>query len=140
MEKTKLTVTATVNAPVATVWHAWNAEDAITQWNSPSPDWHSPRATIDLRDGGRFSIRMEAKDGSMGFDFSGTYDKVIEHESIEYTMDDDRKCWITFTPQGEATYIHQVFEAESQNPPEFQQAGWQAILNSFKHHMEKNSL
>ena len=135
-EKTVLTVLSTINASVDKVWESWNNPEDITNWCSPSPDWHTPTATNDLREGGRFSSRMEAKDGSMGFDFGGTYTTVKKNESIEYTIDDDRKVKITFTPDGDTTKVTEQFEAESINPIEMQQGGWQAILDSFKKYTE----
>jgi uncharacterized protein YndB with AHSA1/START domain len=135
-EKTVLTVQTTVNAPIEKVWESWNNPEDITNWCSASPDWHTPTATNDLREGGRFSSRMEAKDGSMGFDFGGQYTTVKKNETIEYTMDDDRKVKITFTPDGDTTKVTEQFEAESMNPIEMQQGGWQAILDNFKKYTE----
>jgi uncharacterized protein YndB with AHSA1/START domain len=135
-EKTVLTVQSTVNAPIEKVWESWNNPEDITNWCSASPDWHTPTATNDLREGGRFSSRMEAKDGSMGFDFGGQYTTVKKNETIEYTMDDDRKVKITFTPDGDTTKVTEQFEAESMNPIEMQQGGWQAILDNFKKYTE----
>jgi uncharacterized protein YndB with AHSA1/START domain len=135
-EKTVLTVQSTINGPIEKVWESWNNPEDITNWCSPSPDWHTPTATNDLREGGRFSSRMEAKDGSMGFDFGGKYTTVKKNESIEYTIDDDRKVKITFTPDGDTTKVVEQFEAESINPIEMQQGGWQAILDNFKKYTE----
>lgn len=134
--KPVLTIQSTVNAPVAKVWELWGKPEHITKWATASDDWHTPTAENDLRAGGKFSSRMEAKDGSMGFDFGGTYDEVRDHEFIAYTMGDGRKSDITFTPQGNSTVILQNFEAEDQNPLEMQQGGWQAILNNFKKYAE----
>lgn len=134
----KIRIQATVNAPVEKVWEFWAAPEHITKWNSPSPDWHTPRAENDLRAGGKFLSRMEAKDGSYGFDFGGVYDEVIQYKRIAYTMGDGRQAVIDFTPQGNSTGIVIVFDAESQNPAEYQQAGWQAILDSFKKYTEEN--
>lgn len=136
--KTVLTVTATVNAPVSKVWNYWNQPEHITQWCSPSPEWHTPRAESDLRAGGKFLSRMEAKDGSMGFDFAGVFDVVTPHEYIEYTIGDGRKVKIHFTAEGDSTLVEESFEAEDQNPIEMQQGGWQAILDSFKKYTEEN--
>lgn len=139
METAKqITIQASVKAPVEKVWNLWSAPEHITKWNSPSPDWHTPRAENDLRVGGRFVSRMEAKDGSFGFDFGGVYDEVIKHERIAYTMDDNRTAVIDFTPAGDQTDIVITFDAENENPVEFQQAGWQAILDSFKQYAETN--
>ncbi|AEA45825.1 SRPBCC family protein [Fluviicola taffensis] len=138
MEKIKITVENNVNAPLEKVWEYWNAPEHITQWNSASPDWHTPRSENDLRAGGKFTSRMEAKDGSFGFDFGGTYDEVIPHEKISYTMDDGRKTEITFIQEGSETKVIETFEAETQNPVEMQQGGWQAILDNFKKYVETN--
>src|SRR3954462_14412900 len=100
-----ITVAATVNAPVEKVWNFWNAPEHITKWCSASPDWHTPRAENDLRTGGRFLSRMEAKDGSMGFDFGGVYENVKPNELIEYTMDDSRKVRVDFTANGNDTKV-----------------------------------
>jgi len=136
--KTVLTVTAPVNAPVEKVWTYWNQPEHITKWCSPSPEWHTPRAESDLRAGGKFLSRMEARDGSMGFDFAGEYDVVTPNEYIEYTIGDGRKVKIHFTAEGDSTLVEESFEAEDQNPIEMQQAGWQAILDSFKKYTENN--
>ncbi|WP_341900902.1 SRPBCC family protein [Fluviicola taffensis] len=138
MEKTKITVKSSVNAPLAKVWDYWNAPEHITKWNSASPDWHTPKSENDLRVGGRFTARMEAKDGSFGFDFGGTYDEVVPHEKISYTMDDGRKTDITFVSEGNETKVIETFEAEDTNPIEMQQGGWQAILDNFKKYTETN--
>jgi uncharacterized protein YndB with AHSA1/START domain len=136
--KTVLTVTASVNAPVEKVWAYWNQPEHITKWCSPSPEWHTPRAESDLRAGGKFLSRMEARDGSMGFDFAGEYDVVTPNEYIEYTIGDGRKVKIHFTAEGDSTLVEESFEAEDQNPIEMQQAGWQAILDNFKKYTEEN--
>ncbi len=133
-----VTIEATVNAPVDKVWTFWTEPKHITQWNAASDDWHSPRADNDLKVGGRFNIRMEAKDGSFGFDFEGIYDTVIPNKQIAYTMSDGRKVDTTFTANGNATKIVTVFDAESENPVEMQREGWQAILNNFKKYTESN--
>lgn len=130
-EKKILTIQGTVDAPVEKVWEYWNNPQHVTQWNCASPDWHSPRATNDLREGGQFNYRMEAKDGSFGFDFGGVYDVVRKNEYIEYTMGDGRKVDVTFTQDGAETRIVENFEAESTNPLEMQQGGWQSILDNF---------
>lgn len=135
-KQAKVTVETIVQAPVAKVWSYWTEPDHITKWNQPSEDWHAPRAVNDLRAGGEFLTRMEAKDGSMGFDFAGTYDEVKLHETIAYTLGDGRQVEITFARQGEATKVVEVFDPESQNPVEFQKAGWQAIMDSFKRYTE----
>lgn len=138
MEKTKITVKSSVKAPISKVWEYWNAPEHITKWNSASPDWHTPKSENDLQVGGRFTARMEAKDGSFGFDFGGTYDEVIPHEKISYTMDDGRKTDISFITNGTETQVIEIFEAEDTNPIEMQQGGWQAILDNFKKYTETN--
>lgn len=138
METKKVTVQSSINAPIEKVWNYWNAPEHITKWNAASPDWHTLKSENDLRVGGRFTSRMEAKDGSFGFDFGGTYDEVVEHQSIRYTMDDGRQTDITFTSDGNGTKVVETFDAESQNPVEMQQAGWQAILDNFKKYTEEN--
>ncbi|REE78644.1 uncharacterized protein YndB with AHSA1/START domain [Paenibacillus taihuensis] len=132
----KVTVETVIQAPVAKVWSYWTEPDHITKWNQPSEDWHSPRAENDLRVGGAFVTRMEAKDGSMGFDFGGIYDDVKLHEAISYTMGDGRKVDIAFVAQGDTTKVVEIFDPENTHPVEFQQAGWQAIMDSFKRYVE----
>lgn len=137
-DKTLITVQTTVNAPVEKVWDYWNAPEHITQWCSATPEWHTPSASNDLRVGGQFSSRMEARDGSMGFDFGGVYDTVDALSKIAYTMGDGRKVEIQFHSQGAngPTEIVESFEAEDQNPVEMQRGGWQAILDNFKTYVE----
>lgn len=135
-QKTVLTVETTVNAPIEKVWQYWTSPEHITKWCSPSEDWHTPTAENDLRTGGKFSSRMEAKDGSMGFDFAGVYDEVRPNEYIEYTIGDGRKVDINFSSHGNQTKVVENFEAESINPIEMQQGGWQAIIDNFKKYTE----
>jgi len=135
---TKVTVQAVIQAPVEKVWSCWTEPQHITKWNQASEDWHAPRAENDLRAGGKFTTRMEAKDGSMGFDFGGVYDEVRTHEWISYTMDDGRRVEISFSGQGGETKVVETFDAESTHPVEFQQAGWQAILDNFKKYTEQS--
>lgn len=137
-KKTIITVEATVKAPVEKVWKFWSSPEHITQWNNASDDWHTPYAENDLRVGGKFTSRMEAKDGSFGFDFWGIYDVVVTNERIEYTLGDDRKVKIVFTDQGNATQVTESFEAENENSVELQQSGWQAILDNFRKYTESN--
>ncbi|CAM4294487.1 SRPBCC family protein [Paenibacillus tarimensis] len=134
---TKVTVEAVVQAPVEKVWRYWTEPEHIMKWNQASEDWHVPNAENDLRVGGKFLTRMEAKNGSMGFDFSGVYDVVEQHERISYTMGDGRTVDITFVNQGDATKVVETFDAESTNPVEFQKAGWQAIMDNFKRYTEE---
>ncbi|KWR88490.1 SRPBCC family protein [Cupriavidus sp. IDO] len=131
----KINVEVTVAAPIEKVWRAYTTPEDIKQWNAASDDWHTTAATVDLRAGGAFSSRMEAKDGSMGFDFAGTYTKIVENKLIEYAFG-DRSAQVEFsdTPQGVAVRVS--FDAESEYPVEQQQQGWQSILNNFKKHVE----
>lgn len=138
-EKINITVEATVNAPVEKVWKFWTSPEHIIKWNSPSEDWHTPKAENDLRVGGSFTSRMEAKDGSFGFDFGGVYDTVKPNELIAYTLGDGRKVEIQFTDNGDSTTVAESFDTESENPVEMQRGGWQAILNSFKTYTETNA-
>ncbi len=137
-KKTKITIEAIVKATVETVWKLWTTPEDIIKWNSASDDWHTPRAENDLRAGGKFVSRMEAIDGSMGFDFSGVYDDVIPNKRIVYTLDDGRKVDIIFKSNGKKTHITQTFEAENENPVEMQRDGWQAIMNNFKKYAEEH--
>jgi uncharacterized protein YndB with AHSA1/START domain len=134
--KTVITVSAKVNAPVQKVWDYWTKPEHITKWNAASPDWHTPRATNDLRTGGQFSCRMEARDGSMGFDFGGTYTEVRDQSYIEYNMGDGRNVKVNFTPSNGSTEVVESFEAEQTNSIEMQKTGWQAILDNFKNYTE----
>jgi uncharacterized protein YndB with AHSA1/START domain len=136
--KTSITVEATVNASVQKVWNFWNAPEHITQWCAAIDTWHAPKADNDLRVGGSFATRMEAKDGSFGFDFGGIYDEVVPNKLISYTMSDGRKVKITFSGNGDQTTVTETFDAENENPVEMQREGWQAILNNFKKYAESN--
>ena len=118
------------------MWEYWSKPEHITKWNSASDDWHTPRAENDLRVGGKFTARMEAKDGSFGFDFGGIYDAVRENEYIEYTLGDGRKVKVHFKDQGDSTKVTESFDAESTNSVELQRGGWQAILDNFKKYVE----
>jgi len=138
MEKTVVHIEAEVNAPLQKVWDDYNSPQAITKWNQASADWYCPSSTVDLRTGGRFQNRMEAKNGSFGFDFEGEYLEVLPLQKIVYRMDDDRKVWINFIEEGDNTRLKIDFEAEDMNPVELQKEGWQAILNSFKNYTENN--
>lgn len=135
-KKTTITVAATVNAPVEKVWQYWTAPQHITQWNNASNDWHTPKATNDLRKDGTFNYRMEAKDNSFGFDFEGRYTDIKTNELIEYVISDGRKVQILFEALNDETHITETFEAEEVHPVELQQDGWQAILNNFKRYTE----
>ncbi|MGX6445129.1 SRPBCC family protein [Neobacillus sp. K501] len=136
----KIKVQTTVQAPVETVWEYWTEPTHIKKWNNASDDWHTPIAENDLRVGGKFLSRMEAKDGSFGFDFGGIYDEVKLHEVIAYTMEDGRQVNITFKGNNNETEVIETFDAETSNPIEFQQQGWQAILDNFKKYAEQTTL
>jgi uncharacterized protein YndB with AHSA1/START domain len=133
---TKITVETTVNAPVEKVWKMWTSPEHIKGWNNASDDWTCPSASNDLRPGGKFNYRMEAKDGSFGFDFGGIFDELTENKFMSYTIGDGRKVQVTFTPDGNSTKVSETFEAEGVNPVEMQRGGWQNILDSFKKYTE----
>lgn len=134
--KTKITIETTVNVPVKRAWELWTMPEHITQWSFASDDWRCPSAQNDLKAGGRFSSRMEAKDGSMGFDFGGQHDKVTLHQQIDSTMEDGRQMSVVFSGDGNKTHVVEVFEAEETNSIELQRGGWQEILNNFKKYAE----
>lgn len=136
--KTVVTIESSIQAPVEKVWEFWTKPEHITKWNHASDDWHSPFAENDLRVGGKFSARMEAKDGSFGFEFGGIYDDVRNNEYIEYTLGDGRKVTVNFSKQDSGTKVVESFEAENQHPVDFQKGGWQAILDNFKKYTENN--
>jgi uncharacterized protein YndB with AHSA1/START domain len=136
---TTITIETTISAPIEKVWKMWSAPEHITKWATGSPDWHTPYAENDLRVGGKFLSRMSAKDGSASFDFVGTYDEVKTNSVIAYTIADGRKVKATFASNGKTVKIVQTFEAETENTPELQRAGWQMILDNFKKHVESNS-
>ena len=131
----KITVETIVNAAIEDVWRAWTTPDDITQWNTASEDWHTTRASVDLRVGGSFSSRMEAKDGSMGFDFAGTYTKIVTNELIESSFG-DRALRVEFSEGAGGVTVRETFDAESTHSVEQQRQGWQAILNNFARHVE----
>lgn len=132
----RITASTHVHKPVAHVWRIWTDPAHIVQWNAASDDWHCPKASNDLRTGGKFSSTMAARDGSFCFDFEGMYDDVQPHKRIAYTMSDGRTCEIRFTGKDGGTEVVEIFDAEAQNPVEMQRAGWQAILDRFKAHAE----
>ncbi len=136
MNKTTITVETTVNQPIAQVWERWTQPEHITHWNFASDDWHCPAAVNNVQPGERFSWRMEARDGSVGFDFSGVYDQVQPHKQIVYTMDDGRQATIDFTDLGDRTKVTETFEAEGTHSIELQRSGWQAILDNFRKYAE----
>ena len=131
----KVTVQTLVKAPLAAVWSAYTTPSDIKQWNAASDDWHTTQSTVDLRVGGAFTSRMEAKDGSFGFDFSGTYTKIVPHELIEFTFG-DRTASVEFASGAEGVTVCVAFDPESENPVEEQRQGWQAILDNFARHVE----
>ncbi len=133
----KITVETTVKAPIDQVWSAYTTPEDIMQWNAASDDWHTTSATVDLQEGGAFCSRMEAKDGSAGFDFAGTYTKIIEHKLIEYSFG-DRIAQVVFTDSPDGVTVSVTFDSESTYSIEQQREGWQSILNNFKRHVEKS--
>lgn len=132
----KITVSTTISAPVRKVWDLFTKPEHIVKWNNASDDWHTTRAENDLRVGGKFGSRMEAKDGSVGFDFGGVYESVEEHSSYSYVMSDGRQVLVTFEEADGSTTVTETFDAETENPVEMQREGWQAILNNFKRYVE----
>lgn len=132
----KITVETSVNAAPGKVWDTWNAPEDIQRWNSPHESWHTTRSEVDLREGGTFVSRMEARDGSEGFDFEGTYTRVVPGQVIEYRMSDGREVTIEFIESPDGVLVRETFDAETENPPEIQQQGWQAILDSFGRYAE----
>ena len=132
----KITVETVAKAPLHQVWDAWNTPADIQQWNTAQDDWHTTRSTVDLREGGQFLARMEARDGSSAFDFEGTYTKVVPHRAIEYRMSDGREVQIEFAERADGVLVKETFETENENPPEVQRQGWQAILDNFARHVE----
>ncbi len=133
----KITVETTVHAPIERVWQAYTTPEDIVRWNAASDDWHTTKASVDLRVGGAFSSRMEAKDGSFGFDFAGTYTSVVPNSLLEYSFG-DRTARVDFADTPEGVNVKVSFEAETTHSIEQQQGGWQAILNNFKRHVESN--
>lgn len=132
----KITVETVVQASLEKVWDAWNNPEDITRWNAAQDDWHTTRSTVDLREGGKFSARMEARDGSAGFDFEGTYTRVVPSEVIEYRMSDGREVKVEFARRPGGVLVKETFDAEAENPPELQRSGWQAILDNFGRYVE----
>jgi uncharacterized protein YndB with AHSA1/START domain len=133
----QVTVKAEINASIQDVWEKWTQPAHVMQWNNASDDWHCPSAENDLREGGAFTFVMAAKDGSMSFPFSGIYAHVELHKGLAYAMSDGRKVQVTFESIGNSTIVTEVFDPENIHPVDFQQAGWQAILNNFKSYAEK---
>ncbi len=132
MESNTISIQTIVGAPLSTVWKYWTTPADITRWNHATDDWHCPYAENDLCEGGKFNFRMEARDGSMGFNFVGLYDSVLPFERIAYTIGDGRKVEIRFAVKGNRTEVVEIFEVEHQNPAELQRNGWYAILENFR--------
>ena len=135
----KITVETVVKAEPARVWDAWNNPADIKQWNNASDDWHTTSSSVDLREGGKFTSRMEARDGSQGFDFEGTYTRVEPNKAIEYRMGDGREVKVEFVPQADGVLVKETFDTEDENTPELQRQGWQAILDNFGKHVEEKA-
>lgn len=138
METNAIKIKATVNAPVNEVWRFWTDPEHIKNWNHANDDWYTPAVQNDVRERGKFSWRMEAKDGSAGFDFEGTYTKVEKPELIKYVLDDGREVEISFEKSGNSTVIEETFEADKEHSLDMQKSGWQAILNNFKKYVAHN--
>lgn len=132
----KITIETVVKANLSGVWAAWSNPEDIKQWNAASDDWHTTQSTVDLREGGKFLSRMEAKDGSAGFDFEGTYTRIVPHKLIEYRMSDGREVKVEFIERAGGVLVKTAFDAETENSPEMQRTGWQAILDNFGRHVE----
>ena len=132
----KITVEKIVKARLNQVWDAWNNPADIKQWNSAQDDWHTTQSAVDLREGGKFSARMESRDGSEGFDFEGTYTRVVPQQTIEYRMSDGREVKVEFSERAGGVLVKETFDPENENPHEMQRQGWQAILDNFGRHVE----
>ncbi|SNS01931.1 SRPBCC family protein [Flavobacterium sp. ov086] len=133
-----ITVKSTINSSIDKIWNLWTLPEHITKWSFASPDWHTPYAENDLREGGTFKSTMAAKDGSMSFDFGGEYTLVENHKAIEYVLGDGRKVEISFNETPNGVEVIESFDPETQNPEEMQRGGWQAILDNFKSYVEQN--
>jgi uncharacterized protein YndB with AHSA1/START domain len=131
-----ITVETYVERPIEKVWKDFTDPEAVVAWNNASGDWHTPRALNDVRTGGGFSYRMEAKDGSAGFDFDGTYTSVIDGEYIAYEMSDGRKVEVRFVRDDGGVRVIETFDPEHENTPDMQREGWQSILDNFKKYSE----
>lgn len=136
MKRKNVTVQTIVNAPIEQVWNAWLEPKHIEQWNAATDDWHTPKAVNDVRVGGRFVYTMAAKDGSVSFDFNGSFEEIIEFKKIVTKLDDDRRVWVTFEEHNKVVQVVETFEIEDENSEELQRLGWQAILDNFKKHVE----
>ncbi len=138
MNATEITVQTTIAADTKKVWDFYTNPEHITQWNAASDEWHCPKAENDMRVGGKYHSRMEAKDGSWGFDFEAIYDEVIPEEKFIYTMTDGRQASVAFDNLGGKTKVIINFDAEKENSVDMQREGWQAILDNFKRYTESN--
>lgn len=138
MEATKITIHATISARIQKVWEYYTQPEHITKWNFASPDWHCPSASNDMRIGGKYTARMETKDGSFGFEFEATYSEITENQKFVYIMPDEREVSVSMNEDNHVTNITVCFDAETENPIELQREGWQAILNNFKNYVEHN--
>jgi len=139
MSSIQVTINASILADRKKVWDYYTKPEHIVNWNFASDDWCCPSAANDMRPGGKYSARMEAKDGSFGFDFEGIYDEITEGKSFSFTLADDRKVYVSFEDSGNATLATVKFDTETQNPVELQRAGWQAILNNFKKYADQQA-
>ena len=131
-----ITIETTVRAPLDRVWAVWNDPHAIEQWNAATPEWHTPRASVDLREGGKFCSRMQARDGSAGFDFEGIYTRIEPQRLIEYVMSDGRTVRVEFIDGANGVTVRETFDAEDTHTAKQQRQGWQAILDNFARHVE----
>lgn len=131
----KILVETKVNAPIEHVWKCWTKPEEVMKWNTASEDWHTTASAVDLRQGGQFTSRMEAKDGSMGFDFAGEYTQIAKPNLIEAVFE-DRTLRVEFIQHSDGVLVREEFETEAEHPVEMQRAGWQAILDNFKRHVE----
>lgn len=138
MKNDKIKVETLVPIPIEKVWHFWTSPVHIKKWNNASKEWHTPSVENDLREKGKFNYRMEAKDGSSGFDFEGEYTEVKEQKKIKYRLNDGREVEVLFKPVDNATFIEETFDPEAENPVDIQQKGWQAILENFREYAERN--
>ena len=138
MEATKITIHATISAGIQKVWNYYTQPEHITKWNFASPDWHCPSASNDMRIGGKYTARMEAKDGSFGFEFEATYSEITENQKFVYVMPDGREVSVSINEDNHLTNITVSFDTETENPVDLQREGWQAILNNFKNYAENN--
>ena len=138
MEATKITIHATISAGIQKVWNYYTQPEHITKWNFASPDWHCPSASNDMRIGGKYTARMEAKDGSFGFEFEATYSEITENQKFVYIMPDGREVSVSINEDNHLTNITVCFDTETENPVDLQREGWQAILNNFKNYAENN--